>query len=39
MSEYVYGAITSTVIFVMVGVIDNNIPNDLWYYIDTYLPF
>lgn len=39
MSNYLYGAATTAVIVLMVNVIDSNVPNDLWYYINSVLPF
>ncbi len=39
MSGYVYGASTMALLGVMVNVIDDNVPNSLWYYVDLYLPF
>ncbi len=39
MSNYLYGLATMVMIGVMVNVIDDSVPNNLWYYIDLYLPF
>ncbi len=39
MSGYLYGISTMAVLVVMVNVIDSSVPNNLWYYVDLYLPF
>lgn len=40
MKNMIYGTATMGCLFVLVGMINSHIPNDLWYYIDTYfLPF
>ena len=39
MTDYIYGAATVFVVTTMVGIIDANVPNDLWYWVDLYLPF
>ncbi len=39
MLEYMYGAATTATVVAMVKIIDNNVPNDLMYWIDLYLPF
>jgi hypothetical protein len=39
MSDYIYGAATMFLLSVTVSIIDKNIPNNLWYYVDLYIPF
>lgn len=39
MLNYVYGFVTMGIMVVMVDIVDGNVPNDLWYYIDLHLPF
>ncbi len=39
MSNYIYGMATFAVISGMVSIIDANVPNDLWYWVDLYSPF
>lgn len=39
MMNYIYGFVTMGIMVVMVDIIDGNVPNSLWYYIDLYLPF
>lgn len=39
MTNYLYGLGTMGLIGAMVNVIDQNVPNNLWYWLDLYLPF
>jgi hypothetical protein len=39
MLNYFYGFVTMGIMVAMVDIIDGNVPNNLWYYIDLYLPF
>ena len=39
MTHYVFGVMTALVAISAADAINTEIPNDLWYYIDTYLPF
>lgn len=39
MVNYVYGAATMFLFSTAIGVVDQNVPNSLWYYINLYLPF
>ncbi|GJL85113.1 MAG: hypothetical protein DHS20C02_08880 [Micavibrio sp.] len=39
MSNYIYGMATFAVIGAMVSIIDANVPNNLWYWVDLYVPF
>ena len=39
MMNYIYGFVTMGIMVVTVDIIDGNVPNNLWYYIDLYLPF
>ncbi len=39
MANYLYGLATMAVIGAMVNIIDDNVSNDLWYWVDLYLPF
>ena len=40
MVNYVYGVLTMGVMVKMYDIVDANVPNNLWYWIDTYLlPF
>jgi hypothetical protein len=39
MANYVYGIATSATVISMVGIINDNVPNDLWYWATLYLPF
>ena len=37
MINFIYGAVTTATVVKMIDVIDTNVPNNLWYYVDTYL--
>lgn len=39
MLNYIYGAVTTISLITMVEMIDSNVPNNLWYWLDLYLPF
>lgn len=39
MFNYLFGAATAATVFTMMNVIDANVPNNLWYYVDLYMPF
>jgi len=39
MANFIYGALTTSVITAMVNIIDSNVPNSLGYYVDLYMPF
>lgn len=39
MSQYMFGMITAFCLVTVIDVLDRNVPNSLWYYIDLYLPF
>lgn len=39
MSNYLFGAATTAVVVTMVDIIDSNVPNNLWYWINLYSPF
>lgn len=39
MAEYFYGAATMGTVFVMAQIINQHIPNDLFYYVNLVLPF
>lgn len=39
MVNYLFGAATTATVFAMVNIIDSNVPNDLWYWLDLYTPF
>ncbi len=39
MTQYIYGAVTMLFFSAAIAIVDQNIPNSLWYYIDLYLPF
>ena len=39
MIDYLYGAETAAFVMAAFSVVDENIPNSLWYYIDLMLPF
>ncbi len=39
MLNFIYGSVATVTVFTMVNIIDSNVPNDLMYWIDTYLPF
>lgn len=39
MINYIYGIATSATIITMVDVIDRNVPNNIWYWLDLYSPF
>ena len=40
MSSYIYGTATMGCLMLTVSIINNHIPNDLWYYIDVnFIPF
>lgn len=37
--NYIYGALTAASLSIGVSIADAMVPNDLWYWIDLYLPF
>ena len=39
MANYIYGLVTTVTVVAMADIIDSNIPNNLWYYVDLYMPF
>ena len=39
MLNYIYGALTTISVITMVDMIDRNVSNDLWYWVDLYMPF
>ena len=39
MSNFVYGIAISITVFTMVNIIDDNIPNNVAYYVDLVVPF
>ena len=39
MSKFVLGVMSALVVISAADAINAEIPNDLWYYIDTYMPF
>ncbi|HRC27087.1 MAG TPA: hypothetical protein PKX87_06625 [Alphaproteobacteria bacterium] len=39
MTNYIYGVATMFLFSTAIGVVDQNISNSLWYYIDLYMPF
>lgn len=39
MANWIYGAATMFVFSTAVEVIDDNVPNSLWYWVNLYLPF
>lgn len=39
MLNFVYGSALTVTVMAMVNIIDSNVPNDLMYWIDLYMPF
>ncbi len=39
MSNFIYGIAISITVFTMVNIIDDNIPNNVAYYVDLVVPF
>ncbi len=39
MVNYMYGILTSATVISMLNIINEAVPNDLWYWATLYLPF
>ncbi len=39
MANYIYGAMTFGALIQAYVIVDTNVPNNLWYWIDSVIPF
>lgn len=39
MQNFIYGTVLAGISFKMFDIIDSNVSNGLWYWVDLYIPF